>query len=79
VFEETIRDRVSPWPDSCLRIRPASLGALEGHASLGFREGLAGGAILAIEHLFAPGSIGLRVENGSPLTHAAPLQRAALA
>jgi len=77
VFEETIRARVSPLAGQRLSIRPASLGVLEGPTALGFREGLVGAAILAIEHLFAPESIGLWVENGSPLGHAAPLQRVA--
>jgi hypothetical protein len=41
-------------------------------------EGMIGAAILASEHLFGPASIGLWIEDGSPLGHAAPLQRAAL-
>jgi predicted NBD/HSP70 family sugar kinase len=69
VFEETTRARVSPLAAQGLRIRPASLD---------FREGLLGGAILAIEHLFGPDSIGLWIEGGSPLGHAAPIQRATL-
>ena len=69
VFEETIRARVSPLAGQRLNIRPASLD---------FREGVIGGAILAIEHLFGPDSVGLWVENGSPIGHAAPLQRVAL-
>jgi predicted NBD/HSP70 family sugar kinase len=70
VFEQTIRARVSELAGRELRIRPASLE---------FREGVIGGAILAIEHLFAPDSVGLWIEHGSPLGHAAPLQRSALA
>ena len=70
VFQETIRARVSELAGQGLRIRPASLD---------FQEGLIGGAILAIEHLFAPDSIGLWLENGSPIGHAVPLQRNALA
>jgi predicted NBD/HSP70 family sugar kinase len=69
VFEQTIRSRVSPLAGQGLRIRPASLD---------FREGLVGGAILAIEQLFGPDSVGLWIEHGSPIGHAAPLQRAAL-
>jgi predicted NBD/HSP70 family sugar kinase len=70
VFEQTIRARVSELAGRELRIRSASLD---------FREGVIGGAILAIEHLFAPDSVGLWIEHGSPLGHAAPLQRSALA
>ena len=70
VFDQTIRARVSELAGRELRIRPASLD---------FREGVIGGAILAIEHLFAPDSVGLWIEHGSPLGHAAPLQRSALA
>ncbi len=70
VFEETIRARVSELAGRHLSIRTASLG---------FDEGLVGGAILAIEHLFSPDSLGLWIEDGSPLGHAVPLQRAALA
>jgi predicted NBD/HSP70 family sugar kinase len=69
VFEQTIRGRVSPLAGQGLRVRPASLD---------FREGLVGGAILAIEQLFGPDSVGLWIEHGSPIGHAAPLQRAAL-
>lgn len=69
VFEQTIRARVSPLAGQGLRVRPASLD---------FREGLHGGAILAIEQLFGPDSVGIWIEHGSPLGHAAPLQRAAL-
>jgi predicted NBD/HSP70 family sugar kinase len=69
VFEETIRARTSELAGQRLRIRPASLD---------FQEGMIGAAILAIEHLFGPTSIGLWIENGSPLGHAAPLQRTIL-
>jgi predicted NBD/HSP70 family sugar kinase len=69
VFADTVRARVSPLAGQGLEIRPASLT---------FREGLVGGAILAIEQLFGPDSIGLWIEAGSPIGHAAPLQRAAL-
>jgi predicted NBD/HSP70 family sugar kinase len=68
MFEETIRARTSELAGHRLRIRPASLD---------FQEGVIGAAILAIEHLFAPAAIGLWIENGTPLGHAAPLQRAA--
>jgi predicted NBD/HSP70 family sugar kinase len=69
VFEETIRARTSALAGQRLRIRPASLD---------FQEGMVGAAILAIEYLFGPTSIGLWIENGSPLGHAAPLQRTIL-
>ena len=69
VFEQAIRTRVSPLAGQRLRIRPASLD---------FQEGLIGGAILAIEQLFGPDAVGLWIENGSPIGHAALLQRVAL-
>ena len=69
VFEQAIRARVSPLAGQGLRIRPSSLG---------FQEGLIGGAIVAIEQLFGPDSVGLWIENGSPIGHAASLQRVAL-
>jgi predicted NBD/HSP70 family sugar kinase len=69
VFEETVRSRVSELAGQGLRIRPASLD---------FQEGVVGGAILAIEHLFAPDSVGLWIDAGSPIGRAAPLQRTAL-
>jgi predicted NBD/HSP70 family sugar kinase len=68
-FEQTVRARVSPLAGQGLQIRTASLY---------FLEGLVGGAILAIEHLFGPDSVGLWIEQGTPIGHAAPLQRAAL-
>lgn len=69
VFDEAIRARASELAGQRLRIRLASLD---------FREGLIGAAILAIEHLFGPASVGLWIENGTPIGHAAPLQRSAL-
>jgi hypothetical protein len=36
-----------------------------------------GAAILAIEQLFAPSSVGLWIEDGSPVGHAVPLHRSA--
>jgi predicted NBD/HSP70 family sugar kinase len=68
-FEEALRRRTSKLAGQRLRVRPASLD---------FREGVTGAAILAIEHLFGPASVGLWIENGSPLGHAAPLQRTAV-
>jgi predicted NBD/HSP70 family sugar kinase len=67
-FEETLLRRTSKLAAQRLRVRPASLD---------FREGVTGAAILAIEHLFGPSSVGLWIENGSPLGHAVPLQRTA--
>lgn len=69
VFEETIRGRVSPLAGQRLRIRPASLD---------FTEGVVGAALLAVEQLFEPDSVGRWIQHGSPLGHAAPRQRAAL-
>jgi hypothetical protein len=46
-------------------------------ASLDFHEGVTGAAILAVEQLFAPSSVGLWIENGSPIGHAVLLHRAA--
>ena len=67
LFEETVLRRTTQLAAQRLRIRPASLD---------FREGVTGAAILAIEQLFGPASVGLWIENGSPIGHAAPLQRA---
>jgi predicted NBD/HSP70 family sugar kinase len=65
-FEETVRGRATKLAEQRLTVRPASLD---------FHEGVTGAAILAIEQLFAPASVGIWIENGSPLGHAAPLQR----
>ncbi|WP_106403250.1 ROK family protein [Actinocorallia populi] len=68
-FEDTVRAGVGRLAGGRLAVRPASLD---------FREGVTGAAILAIEHLFGPSSVGLWIENGSPVGHAAPLQRLSL-
>jgi predicted NBD/HSP70 family sugar kinase len=68
-FAETVRGRVSRLAGQQLTIR---------RASLGFQEGVAGAAILAIEQLFAPASLGLWVEHGSPVGRAAHLQQVAV-
>jgi predicted NBD/HSP70 family sugar kinase len=65
-FEETVRGRATKLAEQRLTVRPASLD---------FHEGVTGAAILAIEQLFAPASVGIWIENGTPLGHAAPLQR----
>ncbi|MGY1625010.1 ROK family protein [Geodermatophilus sp. SYSU D00965] len=65
-FEETVRRRTTRLAGQRLRIRPASLG---------FHEGVTGAALLAIEQLFGPASVGLWIDNGSPVGHAVPLQR----
>jgi predicted NBD/HSP70 family sugar kinase len=65
-FEETVRGRTTKLAEQRLNVRPASLD---------FHEGVTGAAILAIEQLFAPASVGIWIENGTPLGHAAPLQR----
>lgn len=67
-LEETVRGRITKLAAQRLRMRPASLD---------FREGVTGAGILAIEQLFAPSSVGLWIEYGSPIGHAAPLQRMA--
>jgi predicted NBD/HSP70 family sugar kinase len=67
LFEETVRARTTKLAAQRLSIRPASLD---------FHEGVTGAAILAIEQLFGPESVGLWIENGSPIGHAASLQRA---
>ena len=55
-FEETVRGRTTKLAEQRLTVRPASLD---------FREGVTGAAILAIEQLFAPASVGIWIENGS--------------
>ncbi|MBF4635300.1 ROK family protein [Agreia pratensis] len=67
-FWKTIRNRTSVLAARNLRMRTSSLG---------FREGVIGAALLAIEQLFAPGSLGVWIENGSPTGFAAPLHRLA--
>ncbi|MGY1812353.1 ROK family protein [Blastococcus sp. SYSU D00820] len=67
-FEETVRGRATKLARQRLTVRPASLD---------FHEGVSGAALLAVEHLFAPASVGLWIEQGSPVGHAVPLQRAA--
>jgi predicted NBD/HSP70 family sugar kinase len=68
LFEETVRSRTTELAGRRLHIRTASLD---------FHEGVTGAALLAVEQLFRPESVGLWVEHGSPIGHAAPLQRAA--
>jgi predicted NBD/HSP70 family sugar kinase len=67
-FAETVRGRVSRLAGQQLTIR---------QASLGFQEGVAGGAILAIEQLFAPAGLGHWVEQGTPVGRAAHLHQVA--
>jgi predicted NBD/HSP70 family sugar kinase len=69
VFSETLLRRTSKLAAQRLRVRPASLD---------FREGVTGAAILAVEQLFAPSSVGLWIENGSPVGHAVSLHRSAV-
>jgi predicted NBD/HSP70 family sugar kinase len=68
-FRETLLRRTSTLAAQQLRVRTASLD---------FHEGVTGAAILAIEQLFAPSSVGLWIENGSPVGHAVPLHRSAV-
>ena len=66
-LEETVRRRVTRLAGQRLTIRPASLD---------FQEGVIGAGIMAIEHLFNPGSLGMWIQNGSPIGRAAHLQQA---
>ena len=67
-FAETVGRRVSRLAGQDLTVR---------RASLGFQEGVTGAAMLAIEQLFAPESLGQWLDNGSPLGRAAHLQQVA--
>lgn len=67
-FEETVRAGTSDLAGRDLRIRGASLE---------FREGVIGAALLAIERLFGPEAVGLWIESGTPVGRAAALHRAA--
>jgi len=66
-LEETGRRRGTRLAGQRLTIRPASLD---------FQEGVIGAGIMAIEHLFNPGSLGMWIQNGSPIGRAANLQQA---
>jgi predicted NBD/HSP70 family sugar kinase len=68
LFRETLLSRTTELAARRLRIRTASLD---------FHEGVTGAALLAVEQLFRPESVGLWIEHGSPIGHAAPLQRTA--
>ena len=48
-------------------------------SSLDFKEGVIGAGILAIEQLFGPASLGLWIDAGSPIGHAASLQNFSIA
>lgn len=67
LLEAEIRSRLTAFAGADLVIRAASLDHL---------EGLVGGAILAVEQLFGPSSVGLWIDNGTPVGRAAALQRA---
>ncbi|MER7555589.1 ROK family protein [Nocardioides sp. NPDC126508] len=67
-FEETVRAQTSELAGRDLHIRGASLE---------FREGVIGAALLAIERLFGPSAVGLWIENGTPVGRAAALHHAA--
>ena len=69
VLEDTVRGRTTKLAEQRLVVRAASLD---------FREGATGAAIMAIEHLFDPASVGLWIEQGSPIGHAVPLQKSSL-
>ena len=66
VLSDTVLHRVSRLAGQRLSIRPASLD---------FREGVIGAGLMAIENLFAPASVGLWVDDGTPIGRAATLQR----
>ncbi|MER6415612.1 ROK family protein [Streptomyces humidus] len=66
VFADTLMRRAGTLAAQRLRVRPASLD---------FREGVTGAAIMAIEQMFGPASLGLWIENGSPIGYATSLQR----
>lgn len=65
-FEESLRQKASAFAQQSLLVRPASLE---------FEEGLVGAALLAVEQLFGPASIGLWIHNGTPIGRAVALQR----
>lgn len=67
LLEAEIRSRLTAAAEADLAVRSASLN---------FLEGLIGGAILAVEQLFGPSSVGLWIDNGTPVGRAAALQRA---
>lgn len=67
LLETEIRSRLTAGAGADLLIRAASLD---------HREGLVGAAILAVEQLFGPSSVGLWIDNGTPVGRAAALQRA---
>lgn len=69
VFDRAVLSGTTELARRRLTIRPASLD---------FREGVIGAAIMAIEYLFGPSAVGLWVEDGSPLGHAVMLQRSAV-
>jgi predicted NBD/HSP70 family sugar kinase len=66
IIGDIVRRRAAPLATDGLVIRAATLD---------HREGVTGAALLAAENLFAPASLARWVEDGSPLGHAAALQR----
>ena len=70
IFTDTIVERTTHLARRDLAVRAASLD---------FHEGVTGAAILAIEQLFLPSTVGLWIENGTPVGHAALLHRAVTA
>ncbi|AQZ71369.1 hypothetical protein BKM31_55585 [[Actinomadura] parvosata subsp. kistnae] len=66
VFREVILRRVTDLAGQGLEVRAASMDHM---------EGVTGAALLAVEHLFNPATLPRWVEDGSPLGHAADLQR----
>ena len=67
LFEETVRSRTTELAARRLRIRTGVAGLPRGRHRRRPSS--------PIEQLFGPESVGLWIENGSPIGHAAPLQR----
>ncbi|WP_181027048.1 ROK family protein [Pseudoclavibacter sp. RFBB5] len=65
LLEQALREGLTPDALEPLSIRAASLD---------YREGLVGSAILAVEQLFAADTVGLWIDQGSPVGRAASLQ-----
>lgn len=68
VLAETVMRRATKLATEKITLRPASLD---------FQEGVVGASLLAIEQLFAPASLGLWIEQGTPVGQAASLHRVA--
>jgi predicted NBD/HSP70 family sugar kinase len=67
-LSETVMRRSTKLATERLTLRPASLD---------FQEGVIGASLMAVEQLFAPASLGLWIEQGTPVGQAASLHRLA--